>query len=113
MAAPRSSPSGKGRSLAVGIDVGATKLLAAAVDARGSASHVVRVETPSADGPDAVVRAMVDAVTACRDASGGTLASVGIGFAGQVSGDVVRSSPNLAGWRDVPLAARLRRRLGV
>lgn len=99
--------------MAIGVDVGATKLLAAAVDSRGVASHLVEARTPSAEGPDAVLRAMVDAVMACQDASGGRLASVGVGFAGQVSGGMVRSSPNLAGWRNVPLAARLRRRLGV
>ncbi|MEK6974900.1 MAG: ROK family protein [Candidatus Thermoplasmatota archaeon] len=113
MAAAQSGSSRTGRPLAIGIDVGATKLLVAAVDAKGKALRIVQAATPAADGPDAVVRAMLDAVTACQGGPDGTLASVGIGFAGQVSGGVVRSSPNLAGWHDVPLATRLRRRLEV
>lgn len=104
---------GAGPPLAIGVDLGATKVLVAAVDARGRASHVVRAATPARQGPDAVVQAVLEAVSACRQAAGGPVASVGVGFAGQVAGGVVLASPNLAHWDRVPLAARLRRRLGV
>lgn len=93
--------------------MGATKLLAAAVDARGQVSSVVLEPTPAAQGPAVVFRAIGDIIEACRQEAGGRLASIGIGFAGQVSRGIVRSTPNMAGWDDIPLAARLHRRLGV
>jgi glucokinase len=99
--------------LAIGIDVGATKLLAAVVDAKGRASHIVQVATPAAEGPKAILGSLVAVVKKCGEAAGGTLGSIGIGFAGQVSRGVVLASPNLAGWNHVPLAAPLRRRFGV
>lgn len=102
-----------GRPLALGVDVGATKVLAAAVGARGHASSVAKVPTPAKDGPAAVARAILEAAEACQAAAGGSIASVGIGFAGQVREGIVLSSPNMSGWRNVPLAARLRRRLGA
>lgn len=102
-----------GRPLALGVDVGATKVLAAAVGARGQASSVVQLPTPAKEGPAAVARAILDAAEACQEAAGGVATSIGVGFAGQVRKGAVLSCPNMSGWRNVPLAARLRRRLGA
>ncbi len=113
MAAPAAPRLNTPRPLAIGVDVGATKLLAAAVDTRGRASSMQLARTPANQGPDAVIRAIDDVIAACRQEAGGRLACVGIGFAGQVSAGIVRSTPNMAGWHNFPLATRLRQRLGV
>lgn len=93
--------------VAVGVDVGGTKLLALAVADTGEVVARSRVTTPQ-DDPDALVAAIADAA---REV--GSDLPVGVGVAGTVSRDgELRFGTNL-GVHDLPLADRLRRDLDV
>lgn len=88
--------------VAVGVDVGGTKLLALAVSDGGQVVDRARRTSPVGD-PDALVAAVVELV---RELGEGL--PVGAGVAGIVSRDgVVRYGPNLD-IQDVPLRDRLR-----
>lgn len=87
-------------------DLGGTWLRAALADPAGRLLARVRRPTP-AEGPEAVIAAMVAA--ALQLDPEGAAAAVGIAAPGPLdprAGVVIRM-PNLAGWRDIPLAARL------
>ncbi len=94
----------------LGIDIGASKLLAVT---GGAAGFRVRRDTGRALGPDEAIEAIADVVERARDQL--AVHAVGVGFPGLVdhARGLVRSSVMLEGWRDVPLAARLEDRLGV
>jgi glucokinase len=93
--------------LAVGIDVGGTKIAALVVDRAGRVLAREVRPTP-ADDQAATLDAMVDA---SRSLASGEVVGVGIAAAGLIDLEgVMRFAPNLA-WRDVPLAAHLGRAL--
>lgn len=95
--------------IAVGVDVGGTKLAAGLVAADGSVLARARHDTPSG-GAD-IVDLIVD-ITAefTRTHNLGTV-PVGVGAAGLISLDgAVRFAPNID-WSDFPLGAALRQRL--
>ena len=93
--------------LAVGIDVGGTKIAALLVDRAGRARRQGDRATPADDQP-ATPRPMVDAAKAL---SSDDVIAVGVAAAGLIDLDgVMRFAPNLA-WRDVPLAAHVGRAL--
>jgi glucokinase len=100
--------------LVLGIDVGATKVTGGLVDAHGRlVRHSGRFEHAN-DGPDGVIRTIVEAANACLEDATVRPRAVGLAVAAQVdpdSGTVVHA-PNL-GWRDVPLARRVRDELGL
>jgi glucokinase len=93
--------------LAVGIDVGGTKIAALLVDRAGRV--VAREVRPTpADDQDATLDAMVDEIRALLSDEVG---AVGISAAGLIDHDgMMRFAPNLA-WRDVPLAAHVEQAL--
>lgn len=97
--------------LAVGVDVGGTKIAAGVVDEVGAVVHQVRRDCP-ADDERAVLEAIVGVVEFCRQDA--DVAAVGVAAAGFVRADrsTVSFAPNLA-WRDEPLGERLRERLGL
>lgn len=93
----------------IGVDLGGTKVLVAAVDEDGTASAHEKGVTP-VDGPEAVLDVIATAI-ASVDA---TPSAVGVGVPGPVSGGVVLEAPNLHGWGpDVPFGDMLAERLGV
>jgi glucokinase len=102
--------------LLLGIDLGGTRVKSAAVTLDGKiAGHDVR-PTPANDGPEAVADAMAASASAALKAAGVASArAAGIGAPGPMNWQtgVVFSPPNLAGWRDVPLAAMMCTRLGM
>ena len=97
--------------LAVGL--GGTELRAARVDAAGGLAALAVTATHAAAGPDAVIEQIVALAREVR----GDAAIVRLGVAAPGPLDpgagVVLAAPTLAGWRDVPLAARLKARLGL
>jgi glucokinase len=105
--------------LAVGVDVGGTKIAGGVVDARGEVLRRARRDTPSTDSK-AVQDAIAELVAELRTAVSADLApdedvcAVGIGAAGFV--DAARATvlfaPNLA-WRDEPLRAEVAARVGL
>ncbi len=98
-------------SLAIGIDVGGTKIAGGVVDAEGHILAEARVESPATDA----VR-IEDTIVSLTERLRGdhVVDTVGVGMAGYV--DAQRSrvmfTPNLA-LRDVPLRRNLESRLGL
>lgn len=99
--------------IALGVDLGGTKIEVAAVDESGEVRHRRRVQTPPG-GADAVASAIVNAVGEIREQLRDEPVGVGVGVAGQVERDtgVVRFAPNLD-WHDVPLGRSLEEALGL
>ncbi|MDR7537326.1 MAG: ROK family protein [Armatimonadota bacterium] len=101
----------------LGVDLGGTKILAAVVDETGRVGATARAATPQA-GPPAVVEAIAataDRALAAAGVSRAAVRAAGVGAPGPAdpATGVVFAPPNLQGWRDVPLAALVRERLGM
>jgi glucokinase len=88
-------------ALAIGVDVGGTKVAAGVVDEDGRILNQLRRPTPS-HSPDDVERAIAEVVAELRKEH--EVTAVGIGAAGFVDHErsTVLFAPNLA-WRDEPL----------
>lgn len=99
-----------GASVAVGVDVGGTKIATAAVAADGSlVGDQLRRATP--EDPDAVVDAVEQVVR--QVLPDGVDVPVGVGYPGMVTQDGrIAAGPSVA-LRDFPLAEELARRLGT
>jgi glucokinase len=97
------------KGLAIGIDIGGTKVAAGVVDADGRILNEARRSTPGND-PRAVEQVIVELVQELG--TGHRVWSVGIGAAGwmDLEGGTVLFSPHLA-WRNEPLRANLQRLL--
>jgi glucokinase len=97
--------------LAIGVDIGGTKVAAGVVDEQGAMIATARRATPSHD-PAKIEEIIADVVDELRSAH--QVEAVGIGAAGFV--DAGRSrvifAPNLA-WRDEPLRAAVEKRCGL
>ena len=97
-------------SLAIGVDVGGTKVAAGVVDERGQIIAKLKRSTPAAS-PLLTEQAIADVVTELL--VGHEVTAIGLGAAGFV--DAARATmlfaPNLA-WRDEPLKQRVEERLG-
>jgi glucokinase len=98
-------------SLAIGVDIGGTKVAAGVVDEDGAIVDTERRPTPEFDvaKTEDVIADVVGELAARHDVS-----AVGIGAAGWIASDraTVLFSPHLA-WRDEPLRAALTHRIGV
>jgi glucokinase len=102
-------------TLAIGVDVGGTKVAAGVVDEDGRIIAKLKRSTPAAS-PARTELAIADAVTellAHDQVAGRRVGAIGLGAAGFV--DSARATmlfaPNLA-WRDEPLKQRVEERLG-
>lgn len=97
------------RGLAIGIDIGGTKVAAGVVDTDGAVLAELRRQTPGSDAR-AVEATIVELVTEL--AAEHCVVSVGIGAAGwmDLASSTVLFSPHLA-WRNEPLRANLERLL--
>ena len=99
--------------LIVGVDLGGTKIDAVLSDSRGNIRKRELKETRAGEGPNAVIKRIVDAVKTVSSDS--KIAAVGIGAAGiiDVETGLITFSPNLPGWRNIELKDILERELGV
>jgi glucokinase len=102
----------------VGIDLGATKILATVVDAKGRIVAEAKQKTRPKEGIDAVIGRIIyaaqkAAVRASVDWS--KIRGVGIGAPGPIDPEagIVYKPPNLPGWVKVALGPRLSEALGV
>jgi glucokinase len=97
-------------SLAIGVDVGGTKVAAGVVDAHGRIVEKIKRLTPAASpaGTEQVIVEVVTELIGRHDVD-----AVGIGAAGFVdeTRSTVMFAPNLA-WRDEPVKKRVEERLG-
>jgi glucokinase len=87
---------------AIAVDVGGTTIKGAVVDTDGTFLRELSRPTPAADGPDAVVPALLEVIAALRTES--DIAAVGVVVPGAVDAAAGRAvfSANL-GFRDTPL----------
>lgn len=99
--------------LIVGVDLGGTKIDAALSDNCGNIKKRELRETRASEGPNAVIKRIVEAIRAAS--SDREIAAVGIGAAGiiDVETGLITFSPNLPGWRNIKLKDILERDLGV
>lgn len=99
--------------LAIGIDIGGTKIAAGVVDPDGNILEKGKTPTPARDA-EAVVDTVVKVVDRYKEQYGADIECVGIGAAGLVdsSRSVVRLAPNL-GWTDVTLRRDVERATGL
>jgi glucokinase len=97
-------------TLAIGVDVGGTKVAAGVVDSRGEIVAQLRRSTPAAS-PPRTEQAIADVVTELLARY--EVAAIGLGAAGFVDSDraTMLFAPNLA-WRLEPLKRRVEERLG-
>lgn len=98
-------------SLAIGVDIGGTKVSAGVVDEHGAVIDRERRGTPNHDVAETeqIIAEVVGALAARHDA-----VAVGIGAAGWIANDraTVLFSPHLA-WRNEPLQQALSARIGL
>jgi glucokinase len=99
----------------LGVDLGGTKIQTAMIDASGKIMTSHRRLVPADKQPEATIAAVVESIKICLKESGLKAAAVGIGVAGQIDKirGIVRHSPNLPGWIDVPLKESLEKALGL
>lgn len=98
--------------LAIGVDVGGTKVAAGVVDERGRIMRRHHVPCP-AGSTTAAVRAIVAAITTLREQYD-TVSCVGVGAAGFIDLDraMMLFAPNLP-WRDEPLREEISAQVGL
>jgi len=104
------------RRLAIGIDIGGTKVAGGLVDVDGNITHRARRDTPHrSKSPSVVEDTIVEVVAELMQIVGaGRVAAVGIGAAGFVAADraTVVFAPHLS-WRHEPLREALQKRVAV
>ncbi|RKG88543.1 ROK family protein [Corallococcus terminator] len=96
----------------LGIDLGGTSVRAAVVDAKGKLLSSAKVAVTDRK-PPGVVETIAQAADEALKRAGVKVDGCGVGAAGQIHKDsgVISVAPNL-GWRNVPLADLLQKRLG-
>jgi predicted NBD/HSP70 family sugar kinase len=103
--------------LVLGVDMGGTKVLAAAVDAEGRIVAKGRIATVPQNGPIDVVARIARLLSELAEQAGvpaRAIAAVAMGVPGQVddAAGLVLQAPNLPGWAGLPLAELVRAHLG-
>lgn len=108
------------RELAIGVDFGGTKLLAAVVDTRsGKVLGTAKKKTNPSDDAHALmdrISAGIDGALANADVGIDTIRGIGIGLAGQIDTEagILLGAPNLSqATVDLPIAALVAERFGV
>jgi glucokinase len=106
---PDASPS---PDFVVAIDFGGTKLDVATAGLDGEVLATERLHTDAAGGAEQAVGRALDCARALAgttaSATGGTLVAAAASSPGIVLEDRILLAPNVPGWTDLPLAARLR-----
>jgi glucokinase len=98
-------------SLALGIDVGGTKVLGGVVDQSGSIVKTARRDTPR-EGGRALTQTIADVALELMNEF--SINSVGVSAAGFISSDrkTMLATPNIAGWNGVKLTDQLEELIG-
>ncbi|MBK8269494.1 MAG: ROK family protein [Planctomycetes bacterium] len=99
-------------SLAIGIDLGGTAIKGGIVSSKGEILHRTSIDTHASEGVDAVIDRMAGLARTLADHAAHRHEpplGIGVGSPGMIRqrDGVILSSPNLDGWRDVPLVAKL------
>jgi len=104
-------------ALALGIDLGGTKVLTAVIDAHGGMLSRDHCVTLAARGQDAVIASLVESGRRALERANleaSDLDAAGVAAAGLCNAEtgVLLTSPNLPGWQDVPLRDIIEKELG-
>ena len=99
-----------GEQVAIGIDIGGTKIAFALVNRRGEALLTHRLPTPVSEGPEAVFAQVVKGILHLSDQTKHTIAGIGIGSPGHLNPrtGVIHNATNLR-WTEIPLLDGLRK----
>ena len=101
----------------LGIDLGGTYIKTALVTSEGEILAQSSAATPAQEGPAAVMDAMAAAANklASEHARDAKVVAAGVGAPGPLNWQegIIFEPPNLVGWRDVPLAAEMEKRLNT
>lgn len=105
------------RTLVLGIDLGGTKILTAVIDAEGKMLSHDHIVTPAKEGHETVIKSILESTDRALSQAGITvtsLSAIGIGAPGLSNPEtgVLLTSPNLPGWRNVPLRDIIENELG-
>lgn len=116
MAQAPASPRPAGRTV-IGVDVGGTKIDVALADAHGTVLDRVRLPTRAELGPDQALARVAEAVRRLGKTAGERHgAPVGAWAAvcpGVIQDDHIQLTPNLPGWEELAVSARLADEFGV
>ena len=100
----------------IGVDLGGTHVRAIRCDPAGNVLAHARTRTAATAGADAVIEQIVQLIAEVRgDLPADAILGVGVGTPGPVDGrtGMVYEAPNLAGWVNIPLKARLAERIDL
>lgn len=103
-------------TLAVGIDLGGTKVAGALVDPLGACGRMLTAPTPARQGPAAVLDCAAAMIQRLRATAEEPVIAVGVGAAGviePVTGRVLSATDHLPGWAGTDIVGELEARLGV
>jgi len=94
--------------LILGIDLGGTKILTSVISPRGEMLSRDHSVTPAAKGPDGVIQAILESADRALERADipiDRLSAIGVGAPGlaDTEAGILYTSPNLPGWKDVPL----------
>jgi len=103
--------------LVLGIDVGGTKILSAVIDPEGNKVSEYLTATRASEGFEEVLKSIVESGFGALVKAGKGFSEVratGLAVAGLIDAKdgIVRASPNLPGWRNVPLRDRVEAAFG-
>jgi glucokinase len=103
--------------LILGVDLGGSKILTAVTNSQGKILSRDHGITPAPKGHEAVIRSILESAHRVLEQANvdiSELTAVGIGAPGLLNPEtgMLFTSPNLPGWRDVPLRDIMQERLG-
>ncbi|MBB5325726.1 glucokinase [Anoxybacillus tepidamans] len=92
----------------IGIDLGGTNLRVGVLDEAGQLVKEMSCPTNAEKGPDYVIRQMIRLIEEAK--KGFDIQAIGIGSPGPLNPfeGVILEPPNLPGWRNIPLAQKIR-----
>lgn len=102
-----------GKPIAIGVDLGGTKIEIAIVTASGQIEKKIRLATNVVGGPSAIEDQIVQAIRELQPNIENIL-GIGIGVAGQIEKDtgIVHLAPNLK-WKNVPIQQNIEKKSGA
>jgi glucokinase len=103
------------QALALGIDIGGTKVAAGLVDQSGRLHHHLQTPTPAQEGPDAILEAALGAAREVLSRTGRTVLSCGVATAGTVdqTGHILTATALLRDWAGTDVGGYLRNALDL
>ncbi|MEE8170559.1 MAG: ROK family protein, partial [Phycisphaerae bacterium] len=115
---PIKMPNGVHQSIAIGIDLGGTRIKAGVLRADGRILLRRTIPTEAGNGPDHVINRMVELARSMATdpkLGNGVLAGIGLGSPGTLSqrNGLIIAPPNLPRWSNVPIVQRIRDATGM